>query len=272
MTDQLQELVADALAKVAEMGTVGAMKWLALAVASSVREEARNAALEEAAKVCVRGFEESGKEFGWYECAEAIRSLKSQPAAPEQRQCERCGEVNPAEIHTCTPIEPSSQTTDAALTSAEIEAGWHDTFSTRNPFCPCDLSAFTKSARWAERAIRQHRPDGISWDGKNVYGDRESIDTVKLAIHDAGTVPELKDRLRELQSSARHEALLLEHVAAKMRAECAEICQRVANSDDFDGHQQYAAAACRDEILRLPIPTAVDQEAIDAAISAQEAS
>jgi hypothetical protein len=38
-------------------------------------------------------------------------ALKSQPA--EQRKCERCGKVNPAEIHTCTPIVPSSQPTDA---------------------------------------------------------------------------------------------------------------------------------------------------------------
>lgn len=41
-----------------------------------------------------------------------------------------------------------------ALTCAEIERGWNDTFSTRNPFCPCDLGAFTKSVRWAERNIR----------------------------------------------------------------------------------------------------------------------
>ncbi|CAJ0804981.1 hypothetical protein LMG18090_04714 [Ralstonia mannitolilytica] len=41
----------------------------------------------------------------------------------------------------------------AELSSKKIEAGWHATFSTNNPFCPCDLKSFTKAVRWAERAI-----------------------------------------------------------------------------------------------------------------------
>lgn len=32
------------------------------------------------------------------------------------------------------------------------------------------------------------------------------------------------------------------------RKECAELCQGIANSSQFDGWQQYAAAACRDAI------------------------
>ena len=39
----------------------------------------------------------------------------------------------------------------------------------------------------------------MSWDGKNVYGDEKSILFVRQAVHDAGTVPELKERIRELQ-------------------------------------------------------------------------
>jgi len=39
------------------------------------------------------------------------------------------------------------------LSSKQIEAGWHKTFSTSNPFCPCDLKSFTKAVRWAERAL-----------------------------------------------------------------------------------------------------------------------
>lgn len=38
-----------------------------------------------------------------------------------------------------------------ALTPQQIEAGWNDTFSTNNPYCPCDLKSFTKAVRWAER-------------------------------------------------------------------------------------------------------------------------
>ncbi len=40
------------------------------------------------------------------------------------------------------------------LTDLEIEAGWHTTFSTSNPFCPCNLPTFTKAVRWAERHLQ----------------------------------------------------------------------------------------------------------------------
>jgi len=40
------------------------------------------------------------------------------------------------------------------LTDAQIKDGWQATFSTNNPFCPCDLKTFTKAARWAESAVR----------------------------------------------------------------------------------------------------------------------
>lgn len=39
------------------------------------------------------------------------------------------------------------------LTSKQIEAGWKATFSTDNPYCPCNLKSFTKAVNWAERAI-----------------------------------------------------------------------------------------------------------------------
>lgn len=39
------------------------------------------------------------------------------------------------------------------LTDAEIEQGRHETFSTSNPFCPCDSKTFLKAARWTERRL-----------------------------------------------------------------------------------------------------------------------
>lgn len=39
------------------------------------------------------------------------------------------------------------------LSDKKIEAGWHQTFSTGNPFCPCDLKSFTKAVKWTERNI-----------------------------------------------------------------------------------------------------------------------
>ncbi|SSW64356.1 hypothetical protein AVE30378_01058 [Achromobacter veterisilvae] len=46
------------------------------------------------------------------------------------------------------------------LTPTQIEAGWHQTFSTSNPYCPCNLKSFTKAVRWAECAIAAQRKGG----------------------------------------------------------------------------------------------------------------
>jgi hypothetical protein len=40
------------------------------------------------------------------------------------------------------------------LTGEQIEKGWRDTFSTNNPYCPCNLKSFTKAVRWAEHASK----------------------------------------------------------------------------------------------------------------------
>lgn len=48
--------------------------------------------------------------------------------------------------------------TVASLPANVIEQGWRDTFSTNNPFCPCDLKSFTKAVRWAERALASPAP------------------------------------------------------------------------------------------------------------------
>ena len=46
----------------------------------------------------------------------------------------------------------------AELTAKQIKAGWEDTFSTNNPFCPCDLKSFTKAVNCAGRALAAHNP------------------------------------------------------------------------------------------------------------------
>jgi hypothetical protein len=45
---------------------------------------------------------------------------------------------------SATPRQP--------LSEARIEEGRHETFSTNNPFCPCDSKTMLKAVRWAERA------------------------------------------------------------------------------------------------------------------------
>lgn len=63
--------------------------------------------------------------------------------------------ANQKRIVYAAPIAPRADADTAGakpLTDAEIEAGWRHTFSTDNPYCPCNLKSFTKAVRWAERA------------------------------------------------------------------------------------------------------------------------
>lgn len=48
------------------------------------------------------------------------------------------------------------------LTDAVVRRGWLNTFSTENPFCPCDFKSFTKAVRWTEMMmLRQRGGDGL---------------------------------------------------------------------------------------------------------------
>ena len=44
------------------------------------------------------------------------------------------------------------------LTETQIREMWERTFSTNNPFCPCDLRSFTKAVRATEGAIQTAKP------------------------------------------------------------------------------------------------------------------
>ena len=52
------------------------------------------------------------------------------------------------------PATPAATAQAAPLTDEQIEAGRHATFSTGNPYCPCDSKTMRKAVRWAEA---QHR-------------------------------------------------------------------------------------------------------------------
>lgn len=48
--------------------------------------------------------------------------------------------------------QPAPQTVERKpMTDEEIERGRKETFSTENPFCPCDSKTMRKAVRWAER-------------------------------------------------------------------------------------------------------------------------
>lgn len=54
----------------------------------------------------------------------------------------------------------------------------------------------------AQDAVTRSAGDGeyicLSWGGHNIRGNRDSVEAVKSAIHQAGTVPELKDEIAAL--------------------------------------------------------------------------
>jgi hypothetical protein len=60
----------------------------------------------------------------------AVELIKKELAQPEQTKCPRCGEVNPAEIHTCSPqvAQPEQEPKPwVGLTVDEImSCGWWD--------------------------------------------------------------------------------------------------------------------------------------------------
>jgi hypothetical protein len=75
------------------------------------------------------------------------------------------------------------------LTDERIEQGWRDTFSTSNPFCPCDLKTFTKATRWADRELRASTaaapsPVPAGWQLVPREPTPEMIEAASLSVND----------------------------------------------------------------------------------------
>lgn len=56
--------------------------------------------------------------------AELVRQDERQALAQEQTKCPRCGEVNPAEIHTCSPQVAQPEREWVGLTDKEMDYLW----------------------------------------------------------------------------------------------------------------------------------------------------
>ena len=54
----------------------------------------------------------------------------------------------------------------------------------------------------------------MSWAGNNVHGNSQSINAVKEAVHYAGQVPELKDRIAEQQAKITEQVAEIERLNA----------------------------------------------------------
>lgn len=85
----------------------------------------------------------------------------------------------------------------------------------------------------------------LSWGGKNVHGDEASIKAVKAALHDAGTVPELKDRIRDLQAQAGQVAVPegWTLVPVEPTDDMRQACRYLAYADHIDDEWAYMLAA-----------------------------
>ena len=65
----------------------------------------------------------------------------------------------------------------------------------------------------------QYRECGMSWDGKNIYGNKESLDAVRHWIQEANRVAPLLvelDRLKKESTAARMEAAIAWEVCASV--------------------------------------------------------
>jgi hypothetical protein len=104
-------------------------------------------------------------ECAWHQqCQAECAPREAQPVGPRttlnydgtfDTTCAHCGGNGCfACLKSAAPTpERADAEKDAALPDWRIADGWHNTFSTSNPYCPCDLKSFTKAVRWAERAI-----------------------------------------------------------------------------------------------------------------------
>lgn len=81
-----------------------------------------------------------------------------------------------------------------ALSASEIELGWHQTFSTSNPFCPCDLGSFTKAVRWAEQTVP--RPRNEDQMRQLAEANFRVGSWLSAALEDASVCEEFKDDIR----------------------------------------------------------------------------
>ena len=89
----------------------------------------------------------------------------------------------------------------------------------------------------------------LSWDGKNIKGDKASIQFVKQALHEAHYVPEFKERIKSTETECeklKAERDLSTGILNRVRVEVAEtaasICEK---SDRYRG--EYFAALIREE-------------------------
>ena len=92
------------------------------------------------------------------------------------------------------------------LTDAVVRRGWQHTFSTENPFCPCDLKSFTKAVRWAEMKMLTDLKTQHASDSKELRRLCQERDDLRRAnsLHKVNTAA--------LESSVGHLSTLVDEL------------------------------------------------------------
>jgi hypothetical protein len=123
---------------------------------------------------------------------------------------------------------------DDGLFSKEWKDGYSEGFEAAKKLLA------TVAPAGAQNALHKAVPEGcyLSWDGKNVYGDNASILAVKNALHDAGTVPELKGRICEMQQKVGAQNAVPHEVRRALKRMCTPL------------HESRLSAATADEDAR----------------------
>lgn len=102
-----------------------------------------------------------------YELRQAPVGWRLTPLEPTEDMC-RAGKeaelfgpsARSAELVYCAMLEASPEfdvreVQIPNLSDRRVHKGWEDTFSTSNPFCPCDLKSFTKAVNWTLNTLRR---------------------------------------------------------------------------------------------------------------------
>jgi len=83
------------------------------------------------------------------DCAKELKALATLLRADERNSWPAEMEAMERQVNILTDALTQSR---KPLTVEQLEKGREQTFSTNNPFCPCDSKTFRKVAKWVEAA------------------------------------------------------------------------------------------------------------------------
>jgi hypothetical protein len=157
---------------------------------------------------------------------------------------------------------------NVSLTNEQIEKGWRDTFSTNNPYCPCNLKSFTKAVRWAEWALTPPKAAPVPQSGV------DAPERLYVGLDEPFAGGFLTTRTKVCESDVEY----VRADVASNKAAAVAVAERCARFAELyrDEHAQgkdaeeactEIASAIRDFAMDVPAPIASAEEAVPVAFS-----